>query len=49
MYAGRKTLAKINVTGKTLKVYFALDPAAQDKKYFLKEAGESKLTPPCPH
>ena len=42
VYAGRKTLAKINVTGKTLKVYFALDPAAQDKKYFLKEAGESK-------
>ena len=42
MYAGRKTLAKINVTGKTLKVYFALDPAVQDKKYFLKEAGESK-------
>lgn len=42
VYSGRKTLAKINVTGKTLKVYFALDPAAQDKKYFLKEAGESK-------
>lgn len=42
VYAGRKTLAKINVTGKTLKVYFALDPAVQDKKYFLKEAGESK-------
>ena len=42
VYSGRKTLAKINVTGKTLKVYFALDPVAQDKKYFLKEAGESK-------
>ena len=42
VYCGRKTLAKINVTGKTLKLYLALDPASQDKKYFLKEAGESK-------
>ena len=42
VYFGRKTLAKINVTGKTLKLYLALDPASQDKKYFLKESGESK-------
>ena len=42
VYYGRKTLAKINVTGKTLKLYLALDPATQDKKYFLKESGESK-------
>lgn len=42
VYFGRRTLAKINATGRTLKLYLALDPASQDKKYFLKDAGGSK-------
>ena len=32
-YKGRKTLARVSLIGKTLRVYFALDPTTLDGKY----------------
>jgi|GEM_PF-4770126 len=39
---GRKTIAKLVVRGKTLALYLALDPKAQDAKYFVRDCSEKK-------
>ena len=41
-YSGRKTLAKVTIIGKTLRVYFALPPAEIPSKYFVKDVSEIK-------
>lgn len=45
---GHTRLAKVTISGKTLKVYLALDPNTVEKKYFAKDASGKKkyeLTP----
>ena len=45
---GRRTLAKMTVVGRTLRVYFALDPSALTDRYRVKDCSEIKkfaLTP----
>ncbi len=39
---GRTTIARLNVTGKTLGFYMALDPTKQESKYFLKDVSNRK-------
>ena len=39
---GRTNLARINVVGKTLYVYFALDPEAVDAKYHVRNVSDRK-------
>ncbi len=41
-YSGRKTLAKVTIVGKSLRVYFALSPAEIPPKYFVKDVSEIK-------
>lgn len=41
-YRGRTTLARINVVGKTLYVYFATDPETVDVKYHVRNVSERK-------
>lgn len=47
-YAGKKPLARLNVAGNTLKIYFALEPEGVEKRFFAKDMSGVKkyaLTP----
>ncbi len=39
---GRKTLAKVTVVGRTLRAYFALDPASLPEKFTVRDCSEIK-------